>query len=102
VKRREFLRLVGMAAIAAGAVALLPLPALSRPITFNYSEQFSLWHIHNRIREGQRVFVWRDSGRHNFTTTGTQPKLPGDWAFIGILEWRVGAAGKSFEYWVHS
>jgi hypothetical protein len=101
MKRRAFIQ-AAIGAIGCAAAAALPLSSV-RKIEFNYQEKFSLWHIHNRIKEGQRVFVWRDDKRHNFTTTGNPPKLPATrgWVFIGMLDWRVNAS-RHFEYWVHS
>jgi hypothetical protein len=111
LKRREFIAtIVG----AAGAVALA-LPVLAsdktcrdcggncRKIGFNeftYGEKFSLYMLHNRMREGQRFYVWLDETRRHGFTVDDKNHLAADrnWICLGELRWVADAKGEYFEH----
>jgi hypothetical protein len=105
VKRREFIEIAigaaGAAALPTAAATMLPVPRtrVLKGDFFTYGEKFSLYMFHNRIREGQRVYVWTDGGKHGFTVDDTS-RLPTDrnWTCLGELRWVVDAKGEYFEH----
>jgi hypothetical protein len=100
MKRREFIQVVGMAAVAAGAVALLPMPRtrVLKNDFFPHGTRFRLFMMHNRLRDDQRVFVWTTAGRYDFTVDNGNHLPAGDWWCLGELRWIVDAKGKYFEH----
>jgi hypothetical protein len=101
MNRKEFI--TGMIGAVVGATAatklLTPRARVLKGDFFTYGEKFSLYMFHNRIREGQRVFVWTDGVRHGFTVDDTS-HLPTDrnWICLGELRWVVDAKGEYFEH----
>jgi len=61
-------------------------------IEFPLNTRFALWHIHNRMLDGQIVLVWQSGPDYQFSFHD-QPVLrlpPGrDWRCIGELVWEV-------------
>jgi hypothetical protein len=98
VTRKRFINLL----VGATAVAALPLPAVavSRKIDFPHGTRFRLFMMHNRLREGQRVFVWAADERYDFTVDNNTSHLPADrnWTCLGELRWVVDAKGEYFEH----
>jgi hypothetical protein len=77
MNRKEFITGVIGAVVGATAATMLPMPRarVLKSDFFTYGEKFSLFMLHNRIREGQRVFVWTDGVRKGFTVDNTS-RLP--------------------------
>jgi hypothetical protein len=103
MNRKEFITGVIGAVVGATAATMLPMPRarVLKSDFFTYGEKFSLFMLHNRIREGQRVFVWTDGVRKGFTVDNTS-RLPTDrnWICLGELRWVVDAKGEYFEHLV--
>jgi hypothetical protein len=68
-------------------------------VKFPYWTCWTAYMLHNRLTEEnlQRVFVWTDGIKYQFTV-GDDARLPPDrWECLGRLKWVVDAEGKYFE-----
>lgn len=76
--------------IAANAMIL-------EPNFFAYWERFSLYMLHNRTRETDRVYVWSNGVQYQFTVNDREP-TGHDWHCLGLLRWVSHGVGTYFSY----
>jgi hypothetical protein len=102
MNRKEFITRMFGAVVGATAATILPTPRtrVLKSDFFTYGEKFSLFMLHNRLREGQRAYVWIDGTQHRFTVDDNTSRLPTDrnWICLGELRWVVDAKGEYFEH----
>ena len=97
IRRREFLTLLGGAAVAS-TLPMLPAPTSHKIVFPDYGTRWRVYMMHNRYSDSQleRLLVWSDGEHYDFTVSDERDHLLAArhrWRCLGKLRWIVGSNG---------